>query len=141
MQDVQLGCRLSSGSQTSRNRLLSNALGPKERCRLQKESSSRLRKSHSRSKRVRTITFHRHWHRLLIFETRPNQNGQSNMTPEEGVKLWKEYIEPMKAHGYKLCSPATSSAPNGYTWVEEFFKICGPDKCQVSDPSSKYRCL
>jgi hypothetical protein len=62
---------------------------------------------------------------------RPNEPGQANLSPQDAVTLYREYCYPLKAHGYKLGSPATSSNPNGYTWMEEFFKLCGSDHCGV----------
>lgn len=55
----------------------------------------------------------------------PNQAGQSNMDPGTGISLWKTYIQPLKAQGYQLISPATSSAPSGKTWMTDFFNGCG----------------
>jgi hypothetical protein len=56
----------------------------------------------------------------------PNEPGQSNMTPEHGASLWKQYIEPLKNEGYTmLVSPATSSNPNGLVWVKNFMSACG----------------
>jgi len=54
----------------------------------------------------------------------PNESGQSNMSPADGAALWKEHIEPMKALGYQLITPATSSNPNGLTWVTDFMNAC-----------------
>jgi hypothetical protein len=54
----------------------------------------------------------------------PNESGQSNMTPEHAAALWIQYIEPLKALGYRLGSPATSSNPNGLTWMQNFFTAC-----------------
>ncbi|KII95344.1 glycoside hydrolase family 128 protein, partial [Plicaturopsis crispa FD-325 SS-3] len=54
----------------------------------------------------------------------PNESGQSNMSPEDGAKMWQQYIQPLKNQGYKLISPATSSNPNGLTWVKNFMKAC-----------------
>jgi len=55
----------------------------------------------------------------------PNETGQSNMTPAHGASLWKQYIEPLRYQGYTmLVSPATSSAPNGMTWVKAWKNIC-----------------
>ncbi|KAI0346748.1 hypothetical protein BDW22DRAFT_1350998 [Trametopsis cervina] len=54
----------------------------------------------------------------------PNEAGQSNLDPGYAASLWKQYIEPLRASGYKTCSPATSSNPNGYTWVQNFLKAC-----------------
>lgn len=46
------------------------------------------------------------------------------MSPSEAAKLWKEYIEPLASEGYRLGAPATSSDPDGYTWMQEFYKEC-----------------
>jgi O-glycosyl hydrolase len=54
----------------------------------------------------------------------PNEKGQSNMDPRHGADLWKEYLQPLKALGYYLLTPPTSSNPNGYDWVKEFVKYC-----------------
>ncbi|KAK7473112.1 hypothetical protein VKT23_001211 [Stygiomarasmius scandens] len=54
----------------------------------------------------------------------PQQPGQSNLTPEEGVDLWKTYIEPLKSKGLRLGSPAPSSASSGKTWLQDFLTIC-----------------
>jgi hypothetical protein len=55
----------------------------------------------------------------------PNENGQSNMSPQRGAQLWKQYIQPLASKGYSLISPATSSAPSGKTWMKDFFAACG----------------
>lgn len=55
---------------------------------------------------------------------RPNQAGQSNMNPQHGCDLWHQHIQPKAAQGFKLITPATSSAPNGLTWVKDFMKCC-----------------
>jgi hypothetical protein len=60
---------------------------------------------------------------ILAFNE-PQQSGQSNMSPEDGASLWKQYIEPLKARGYRLGSPAPSSAPNGKTWLQDFLNAC-----------------
>jgi hypothetical protein len=54
----------------------------------------------------------------------PQQSGQSNLSPEDGASMWKEYIEPLKAKGLRLGSPAPSSAPNGKTWLQDFLTAC-----------------
>lgn len=56
--------------------------------------------------------------------SRPNEPGQSNMSPADGAQLWKEYIDPLKDQGYTLISPAPSSRPDGFTWVGEFLGNC-----------------
>ncbi|KAI4524165.1 fungal hydrophobin [Schizophyllum commune Loenen D] len=54
----------------------------------------------------------------------PNEVGQSNMSPEEAVKLWQEHIQPKKDLGYKLVSPATSGNPAGKEWMQKFYDQC-----------------
>ncbi|KIM91021.1 glycoside hydrolase family 128 protein [Piloderma croceum F 1598] len=55
----------------------------------------------------------------------PEQPGQSNISPETGAQLWKEYIQPLENEGYtNLISPATSSAPAGFTWMQDWYKAC-----------------
>jgi hypothetical protein len=55
----------------------------------------------------------------------PNQSGQSDMSPQRGAQLWKQFIQPLKSQGYDLISPATTSAPSGKTWMKDFFNACG----------------
>jgi len=55
----------------------------------------------------------------------PEHSGQSNLTAQEGVDLWKTYVEPLHAMGYRLGSPATSSAPSGKVWLRDFLTACG----------------
>jgi len=56
----------------------------------------------------------------------PNEAGQAYMSYQDGVQLWREYIEPLKAKGYQLGLPATSSNPDGFDWVTNFVNAC-PD--------------
>jgi len=73
--------------------------------------------------RTRKVT-----HALAFNE--PQQSGQSNLTPQQGVELWKTYVQPLKAQGIRLGSPAPSSAPSGKTWLQDFLTACGGD-CTV----------
>jgi hypothetical protein len=55
----------------------------------------------------------------------PEQPGQSNISPETGAQLWKEYIQPLANQGYtNLVAPATSSDPKGMTWVKDWYTAC-----------------
>ncbi|TDL19875.1 glycoside hydrolase [Rickenella mellea] len=54
----------------------------------------------------------------------PQQSGQSNLTPQQGADLWKAYIEPFKAQGLRLGTPAPSSAPSGKTWIQDWLTAC-----------------
>jgi len=55
----------------------------------------------------------------------PNQSGQSDMDAASGAELWREYIAPLRSEGYTLVSPATTSAPSGKKWMQDFFDILG----------------
>lgn len=61
---------------------------------------------------------------MRVVGVRPQQDGQANLTPKEGVDMWKQYIEPLKSRGVRLGSPAPSSAPSGKTWLLDFLKEC-----------------
>ncbi|KAI0721819.1 glycosyl hydrolase catalytic core-domain-containing protein [Cerioporus squamosus] len=43
----------------------------------------------------------------------PEIAGQANMSPSDGAALWKAHIEPLKAQGMLLGSPAPSGSPTG----------------------------
>lgn len=55
---------------------------------------------------------------LIPVLVRPNEISQSNISPEDAVPLWKEYMTPLKAKGYKLGMAAPTNAPNGLEWVK-----------------------
>ncbi|KAF5367844.1 hypothetical protein D9615_010572 [Tricholomella constricta] len=55
---------------------------------------------------------------------KPNQQGQSDMSPQRGAQLWQQYIQPLKAQGYSLTSPACTNAPSGKKWLQDFFAAC-----------------
>ncbi|KAG8697154.1 hypothetical protein FRC08_006704 [Ceratobasidium sp. 394] len=38
--------------------------------------------------------------------------------------MWKTYLEPLKTAGVRLGSPATTSAPNGKQWIQDFLTAC-----------------
>ena len=51
-------------------------------------------------------------------------NGGSCMTPPLAAQIWKAEIEPLKENGILLGSPAVSSAPNGFTWMQQWLQAC-----------------
>lgn len=65
-----------------------------------------------------------------ITTSRPQETGQSNLTPEEGAAMWKTYIQPLKAQGLRLGSPAPSSAPSGKEWLQSWLNSSCAD-CTV----------
>ncbi|KAI0049560.1 glycoside hydrolase family 128 protein [Auriscalpium vulgare] len=54
----------------------------------------------------------------------PDQSGQSNLSPSQGVSLWRTYIDPLKDQGYTLISPATTNAASGKQWLVDFIDQC-----------------
>jgi hypothetical protein len=63
--------------------------------------------------------------------SRPNQEGQANISPEHGAELWQTYIEPLKYAGYYLVSPACTSAPSGIQWIQDWLSACN-GQCNVN---------
>ena len=55
----------------------------------------------------------------------PEIEGQSNISPADGADLWKAHIEPLRAQGLKLGSPAPSGAPAGKQWLLDWMDACG----------------
>ncbi|KAI0663045.1 glycosyl hydrolase catalytic core-domain-containing protein [Cubamyces menziesii] len=72
---------------------------------------------------------------ILLGFNEPNEQGQSNMDPQTAAALWKAHIEPKRSMGYKTCSPAMSSRPNGFDWMQQFMEACG-NECTVD-----YQCV
>jgi hypothetical protein len=63
---------------------------------------------------------------------RVNEPSQAYMSVEDGVSAWNSYIRPLASQGYTLGSPCTTSAPDGFDWVTNFFSQCGGD-CGVNE--------
>ncbi|EJF62918.1 hypothetical protein DICSQDRAFT_56805 [Dichomitus squalens LYAD-421 SS1] len=52
-------------------------------------------------------------------------SGQSNLSPSDASALWQAHIEPLKAQGILLGSPAPSSSPAGKQWLLDWMSACG----------------
>ncbi len=50
----------------------------------------------------------------------PERGEQANMNPIEAAYAWKQYIEPLRAQGVRLGSPAIASTDQGLQWLEQF---------------------
>jgi hypothetical protein len=61
-----------------------------------------------------------------------NEDTQAKTDTSTAVSVWYTYLRPLANQGYTLGSPVTTSAPNGFTWVSEFFDKCGGD-CHVDE--------
>ena len=64
-----------------------------------------------------------HVSHVLAFNE-PQETSQSNLSPQDGAALWKQHVEPLKAQGILLGSPAPSSAPSGKTWISQWLDAC-----------------
>ncbi|PPQ74906.1 hypothetical protein CVT26_011401 [Gymnopilus dilepis] len=62
--------------------------------------------------------------RYALAFNEPDIQGQSNLDPGYAASLWKQYLEPLKAHGYTLISPAVTSGPGGKPWLQSFLGAC-----------------
>jgi mono/diheme cytochrome c family protein len=63
--------------------------------------------------------------RRALGPNEPDHGEQSAMSPQSAVDLWWQAMEPLKQHGYELISPATTSAPDGKVWLQQFVAACG----------------
>lgn len=77
----------------------------------------------------------------LTLVHRPQESGQSDMDVWSGISLWKQSLKPLHDRGHKLCSPATSSNPNGLTWVKDFKKNCPECKVTLLMPTVQERLI
>ncbi|KAF8308938.1 hypothetical protein DL93DRAFT_2100330 [Clavulina sp. PMI_390] len=53
----------------------------------------------------------------------PDNAGQANMLPSVAASYWKQYIQPLKAQGVTLVSPAFTYG-GGITWMDQFVGNC-----------------
>ncbi|KAF8830175.1 hypothetical protein HHX47_DHR2000689 [Lentinula edodes] len=60
----------------------------------------------------------------------PEQPSQSNINATAAASLWQKYMNPLSASGIKIGAPAVSSAPEGKTWLDDFFSACDK-KCKI----------
>ncbi|CAL1711918.1 unnamed protein product [Somion occarium] len=61
---------------------------------------------------------------VILGFNEPNEAGQSNLSPQVACIFWHSIIEPRAKEGYTLVSPATSNAPGGIQWMQQFFQCC-----------------
>ncbi|KAK4684988.1 hypothetical protein P7C73_g5170, partial [Tremellales sp. Uapishka_1] len=62
--------------------------------------------------------------RVLLGFNEPDNVGQSNVSPSEGAATWINVLEPLKREGYRLGSPAITSAPSGKNWLLDWWDEC-----------------
>ncbi|KAI0719823.1 hypothetical protein C8T65DRAFT_756561 [Cerioporus squamosus] len=71
---------------------------------------------------IKNVIQSKHVTHVLGFNE-PNELGQSNLSPAAAAALWKQHIQPLKAQGVLLGSPAPSSN-NGLQWLQQFMQAC-----------------
>ncbi|RDX52524.1 hypothetical protein OH76DRAFT_1345194 [Lentinus brumalis] len=54
----------------------------------------------------------------------PNEPSQANLSPQAAAALWQQHIQPLKAQGVLLGSPAPSSSSSGLQWLQQFVQVC-----------------
>lgn len=59
---------------------------------------------------------------IVLAFNEPDLASQANMDPKIAAQLWIEYLEPLRAHGIKLGSPAVTQG--GAWWLKQFFQAC-----------------
>jgi len=60
---------------------------------------------------------------ILAFNE-PDLAAQANCSPERAAAVWKSTLEPLKAKGYRLGSPAVTGDPSGKVWLEAWLEAC-----------------
>lgn len=60
--------------------------------------------------------------KIALAFNEPDLQSQANMDPATAAKLWIQYLEPLRATGIKLGSPAVTQ--NGAWWLRQFFQAC-----------------
>lgn len=64
--------------------------------------------------------------RHFIGFNEPDIVDQANMSVADAVQLWNQFVLPAKhKFGFRLGSPAISSAPRGKQWLTQFFQAFG----------------
>ncbi|KZV83244.1 hypothetical protein EXIGLDRAFT_625947 [Exidia glandulosa HHB12029] len=67
-----------------------------------------------------------------------NIKGQSTMSPGRGAWMWRTYMLPLQAKGYKLISPSTANGKSAAAWMKEFFKTCPECKKSTTAVAAHY---
>lgn len=60
------------------------------------------------------------------------------MSPGRGAWMWRTYMLPLQAKGYKLISPSTANGKSAAAWMKEFFKTCPECKKSTTAVAAHY---
>ena len=61
----------------------------------------------------------------------PDSASQSNMSPVEAAQAWQIFLEPLRAHGIRLGSPAITSTDTGLLWMSQFLEELNKIDCHI----------
>ncbi|CAF1459637.1 unnamed protein product [Rotaria magnacalcarata] len=56
--------------------------------------------------------------KVLLGLNEPKRADQASMDPALAARAWKQYIEPLRAQGARLGSPAIASSDEGLNWMQ-----------------------
>jgi len=65
---------------------------------------------------------HQQQAKIVLAFNEPDLAVEANMDPTTAARLWIQYLEPLRASGIKLGSPAVTQG--AAWWLREFFKAC-----------------
>ncbi|KAI9637835.1 glycosyl hydrolase catalytic core-domain-containing protein [Dioszegia hungarica] len=59
-----------------------------------------------------------------LFFNEPNEHSQCNMAAGDSISYWMNDFLPLRSKGVRLGGAATTSAPSGLVWSQDFEKLC-----------------
>lgn len=60
--------------------------------------------------------------KVVLGFNEPEREDQARMSVGEAVQAWKQFIEPLRARGIRLGSPAIASTEEGFNWLNQFLR-------------------
>jgi len=57
----------------------------------------------------------------------PERTEQAHISPGDGARIWKQYVEPLRGQGIRLGSPSIASTEEGLNWLQAFLN----EGCQI----------
>ncbi|KAL1406848.1 hypothetical protein Q8F55_006257 [Vanrija albida] len=74
-----------------------------------------------------------------LFFNEPNQVGQSDISPGDALQYWMNDFLPVRSQqGLRLGHAGTTSAPDGLTWVLDFYNVCTGAGNSAADCSADF---
>ncbi|WVQ78374.1 hypothetical protein IAT38_000460 [Cryptococcus sp. DSM 104549] len=73
-----------------------------------------------------------------LFFNEPNQVGQCDISAGDAVQYWMNDFLPLRAKGVRLGNAATTNAPSGLQWVQDFATACTNAGNSAADCTSDF---